>query len=361
MRKDSNLMRKTFTYEGKRYDVYGKSDRELIRKQTAKIESLKRNEVQIESSMTVRSWAEYCTDTYKTNLNDKSLKNYKYLLNHYILSEIGSLKLKEVKQLQCQQVLNRLSDLSDRTIKFVAQIQTFIFEKAVDNRLISHNPTKGVTRPKGKPYQHRRALTEYEERIFLDCAAQHSNGLLFMFMWGCGCRPSEAQHIEGRDIHFIKGKPFLHIRGTKTKNADREVPIPDVVMDMIPDDLEPDRIICTTKVGTSFNEQSTKRAWHSLERDMSIAMGCKMYRNEIIPPYPLANDLSPYCLRHTYCTNLAKRGVDIRTAQQLMGHSDISLTANIYTHVTTEHLSKDWDLITGSTNNLITFKSASTL
>lgn len=348
MRKDSKLKRMTFTYEGKRYDVYGKDDRELIRKQTAKIESLKRNEVQIESSMSVRKWAEYCTDTYKNNLNDKSLKNYKYLLDHYILSEIGSLKLKEVKQLQCQNVLNNISNLSDRTIKFVAQIQTFIFEKAVDNRLITNNPTRGVIRPKGKPYKHRRAFTEYEEETFLKCASQHRNGLLFMFMYGCGCRPSEAQRIEGKDIHYIDEKPFLHIRGTKTKNADREVPIPKAVMDMIPDNLEQDKVICITEAGTQFNEQSIKRAWHSLERDMNIAMGCKIYRNKLVPPYPLASDLSPYCLRHTYCTNLAKRGVDIRTAQQLMGHSDISLTANIYTHVTTEHLSRNWELITGS-------------
>lgn len=357
MRKDSNLMRKSFTYDGKRYDVYGKNDRELIRKQTAKIESLKRNEVQIESSMPVRKWAEYCTETYKNNLNDKSLRNYNYLLNHYILSEIGAMKLKEVKQLQCQQILNKISDLSDRTIKFVSQIMTFIFEKAVDNRLITSNPTKGVVRPKGKPYQRRRAFTEHEEVVFLECAKHHSNGLLFMFMWGCGCRPSEAQRIEGRDIHYIDGKPFLHIRGTKTKYADREVPIPPEVMDMLPDNLEAYAPVCTTRMGTQFNEQSTKRAWKSIERDMNIAMGCKVYRNELIPPYPLADDLSPYCLRHTYCTNLAKRNVDIRTAQQLMGHSDISLTANIYTHVTTEHLSKDWELITGTNSNTLLFKA----
>ena len=128
-------------------------------------------------------------------------------------------------------------------------------------------------------------------------------------------------------------------------------------MDMLPDNLEAYAPVCKTRMDTQFNEQSTKRAWKSIERDMNIAMGCKVYRNELIPPYPLADDLSPYCLRHTYCTNLAKRNVDIRTAQQLMGHSDISLTANIYTHVTTEHLSKDWELITGTNSNTLLFKA----
>ena len=61
--------------------------------------------------------------------------------------------------------------------------------------------------------------------------------------------------------------------------------------------------------------------------------GYKCYRNQLQPPLPLAEDFVPYCLRHTFCTNLAKAGVDIRTAQKLMGHSNIQMTANIYTHV----------------------------
>ncbi len=65
-------------------------------------------------------------------------------------------------------------------------------------------------------------------------------------------------------------------------------------------------------------------------------MGCRVYRNELIPPYPLAADFVPYCLRHTYCTDLQKRGIDIRVAQYLMGHADIQMTANIYTHTDTD-------------------------
>ena len=47
----------------------------------------------------------------------------------------------------------------------------------------------------------------------------------------------------------------------------------------------------------------------------------------------VAKDLSPYCFRHEYCTDLCRRGVDIRKAQHLMGHSTIQLTASIYTNL----------------------------
>ncbi len=52
----------------------------------------------------------------------------------------------------------------------------------------------------------------------------------------------------------------------------------------------------------------------------------------------MAPDLVPYCLRHTYCTDLQAKGVSLKMASYLMGHSDISVTANIYTHVTDEIL-----------------------
>ena len=82
-----------------------------------------------------------------------------------------------------------------------------------------------------------------------------------------------------------------------------------------------------------MNKDNKRRAWAHLCRLMNIDMGCKVYRNQLLPPFPLATDISAYSLRHTFCTNLQKRGVDIRTAQYLMGHADIQMTANIYTHV----------------------------
>ena len=90
--------------------------------------------------------------------------------------------------------------------------------------------------------------------------------------------------------------------------------------------------IAPNHAGNKHTENSFKRAVKALRRALNISMGCKVYRNQLIPPYPLADDFVPYDLRHTYCTRLCKQKVDIRVAQKLMGHSDIRLTANIYTH-----------------------------
>ena len=43
--------------------------------------------------------------------------------------------------------------------------------------------------------------------------------------------------------------------------------------------------------------------------------------------------ITPHVCRHTYCSNMAKSGMNPKTLQYLMGHSDISVTMNVYTHI----------------------------
>ena len=87
-----------------------------------------------------------------------------------------------------------------------------------------------------------------------------------------------------------------------------------------------------------ITEARRRAMWDNIRRLMNIGMGCKVYRNELVPPFPLANDFVLYNLRHTYCTDLEKAGVPINIASRLMGHSDISLTAKIYTHASAESI-----------------------
>ena len=63
-----------------------------------------------------------------------------------------------------------------------------------------------------------------------------------------------------------------------------------------------------------------------------------MYRNAIVAPFPISDDLVSYDLRHTYCTNLYKAGIDLRLAQKYMGHADVRMTANIYSHADRESI-----------------------
>ena len=325
--------RKSFTYNGVRHwGARADTEAKAQRNADKLLEQLQANDVLKITNRTVRSWAEECVETYKVKQSDITRQKYNEKLETYILKYIGDLRLIDITPIKCQQLVNQQADKSQSTINTVCQQLQFIFKMARINKMIPYDPAEHIVKPKGY-YNPRRALTAYEERIFLQVLPKHYCPLFYALMYYAGCRPSEAAAVQGRDIEKRGGSWYLHIRGTKTKAADRYVPIMPELMAFIPKKRDPFIPLCLSQNGTPLNKEARRRSWAYMERLMNIAMGCKVYRNQLRPPFPLATDLSPYCLRHTFCTNLQKKGVDIRTAQYFMGHTDIKMTANIYTHV----------------------------
>ena len=331
-KKEANMeyIRKSFTFEGKRYYVRGRTEAEAIKKMVLKEKELEEGKITVGSNMLVKDWAYRAVEAYKTNQKEVTRQTYIQRMRHCVLEVIGDMQLKSVKPLHCQNVLNMQAGKSRAHINEVAQILFFIFDKAVDNSLISSNPAAKLTKPAGTK-THRRAITETEREYLLRVCDVEPRFTLFLLMLYCGCRPSEAMEAQGRDIVDIDGYPTLHIRGTKTANADRFVPIPDTLYQKIKNTPKFE-YLCPNQAGHKHNQKSYQRVCQHLRRELNISMGCRVYRNQLIPPYPLADDFVPYNLRHTFCTDLQKQGIDIRTAQYLMGHADIQMTANIYTH-----------------------------
>ena len=323
--------------------MYKRQEQEVIKKLILKQRDLEERKTTVSGNMTVSQWAEKAVEIYKTNQKDITREKYLQRMRHCILEHIGNMPLKNVKPVHCQNVLNLQAGKSKTQINEVAQTLFFIFDKALDNNLVATNPAAKLTKPVGTK-KSRRAITDHERTHLLRVVEQDNRFILFLLMLCCGCRPSEAREAKGMDIKDIDGIPVLHIRGTKTTNADRFVPIPDNLYSKIKNTPKFE-YIAPAADGKKHYQKSYYRLCKKLYREMNISMGCTTYRNKLVPPFPLANDFVPYDLRHTYCTDLQKKGIDIRTAQYLMGHADIKMTANIYTHADNETILKAASLI----------------
>lgn len=322
---------RSFTHDGVRYYIHADTEEEFYTRKANLIRDLDEGKVVLASTMTVRAWTEQCLTTYKVGVKPETLRDMKLRIDKHIISEIGSLQLKQVKPLHCQKIMSNQEGMSKSHVDKLFMELNFIFEKAVENELISKNPAARIEKPIATQGS-RRKLTDHERDHFLSVCDNVPAFTLFLLMYYCGCRPSEAAGAIGKDIEMIDGVRMLHIRGTKSKNSDRYVPIPNPMYDRVAG-VGAFELLAPNNAGHMHTESSYKRLTARLKREMNISMGCKVYRNQLLPPFPLADDFVPYCLRHTYCTNLCKAGVDVRKAQKLMGHSSISITANIYTHV----------------------------
>ena len=329
---------KQFRYEGKRYSVYGDSLEEVIEKKALKLKDLREGKVTLSEQTTVREWVDRCLSVYKPNVSPGYMKQCKGRINKHILSVIGEMRLKDVKPIQCQEILNAQQGMSKSHVIKLHQELVFIFQKAVENHLILESPAMYLIRPDAHA-GHRRSITEKERFHFLEVAKSDPRFILFEFMLYCGCRPSEARMLQGMDISETDGYYYLHIRGTKTINSDRTVPLPVALYEKVRN-IPPFDYIVKTRADKPLSVTSYKRLTNRLKRELNLSMGCRVYRNELLPPYPLADDFTPYLFRHTYCTDLQKKGIDVRVAQKLMGHADIQTTANIYTHQDDETIRK---------------------
>ncbi len=321
--------RKTFTFEGKRYEVVAGSERELDVKVAMRKRDLEEGKRAITGSTLFSVWAEEWLATYKKPaVKPITYRTIAGVVHTTLAPALGAMQVKSIKPVHCQRVLNNSVGCSSYHLKRVKGIMGEIFRAAVDNGMIASDPTVKLKVPRGESGTHR-AITDKERETILKVAETHERGLWVLFMLYCGLRPQETTQLYGR--HIDKANKILHVPGTKNKNAVRDVPIPDALLERIPK-LGPFDLVFRSVQGHPLSSTIMARWWKSFKNAMNVELGCVIYRNQVMPPYRVATDLTPYCLRHTFCTDLQSAGVPINVAKELMGHSDISLTAKIYTH-----------------------------
>lgn len=332
--------------DGKRHriTVSARSERELEIKYREKLIELAKNDFRFARTVTVRNFFPHYMEVYqRPNMRDAAYHDKHARLQTYFVSQLGDASIDSITASTLQKILN---DNRDKSKSFLSKLKgeiTAFFDAAEDEGMLQRNPCHRLFVPactSGK----RRALTPEERKAFLAAAKSHKNGLLFLTMYYCGLRPGEARALtyddidpNGRTIRINKAVESRtgKIKPPKTASGNRTVPIPDGLLPLLPTKKGKGYVFTGGHSGKPISNASYKRAWQAILNRMDIEMGAKTYRNKIIEKTSVVDrSLTPYYLRHTYCSILPEKNVDIKTAQYLMGHSSITVTADIYQHVT---------------------------
>lgn len=226
----------------------------------------------------------------------------------------------------------------------VHQILSMCLNKAVEKHLISWNFAKATELPRNGNDDEVRAMTEEEMQKFLGEIKKLKEvwKVLFLTLLGTGLRAGEALALKwsnvdlrGRNVRVtetlvrLAGKGFL-FKEPKTKKSKRVVPLPDEVAAALRlhrihqarqrlkagDAYHNQDLVFCTSNGGPFEPRNLIRAFHSV-RDKA----------------KLREEITVHSLRHTFATRLLEQGVDLKTVSELLGHTDISTTGNIYAHV----------------------------
>ena len=335
------MFTKTFTFEGKRYYVRAQDEDTAKLKAALRLRDLQEGRRGITQNMPVSAWAKEWLEVYKKpNVNSKQYKDIKAVVDNFITPDIGTMQIKNVRPVHLQKIMSKTTDYSDSYISKIYDIIRQIFREAYYNNLVLRDPAEGLKKPSGKGKQQRRPITQLERKLTLKVAETYRGGTFVLLMLYCGLRPGEVAALTWANVDLTN--KIIHVRQAlksdgsidlpKTSAGYRDVPIPDVLVERLKNEKRTSFLVCPNSEGGRYTQSSIQRMFRVYRNKMNKAGGCKTFKGRVMPPYIVGDDLTLYCYRHTYGTDLQAAGVPINVAKELMGHENISVTAQIYTH-----------------------------
>ena len=320
------------------------------------------------TKITLNEWfEEWFSEVKQHRVKETSIapmkNNFKRTFGFYI----GSMKLKDIKPLDVQRALNAMEQnhVSHSAMREALGRLRECLDFALGNQLIKVNPCLIVEVPwTFKQSKEEIALTQEEQDNFLSEMEDSWYKEMFYFMCLTGVRVGELGGMKWSDIDFKK--KVVHVRRSlscsyyngekrmmlvtpKTVNSIREIPFLGEMEEILKsqkkkqnklkeelgsrwrstDDLKD--LVFTTGMGSPcvryVVEKEIKKALKRMsEKEGVLAVQENREPREI-------RDFHPHSLRHTFATRCFEKKMEPKVVQRLMGHSSISITLNIYTHV----------------------------
>lgn len=341
--KDGKFKRKEFT---------GKTQQEVRQKLEKYKKEMLLGILATDDKITLEEW--YYTWLFEYRIKDlkpKSFEKYEGIYRNYIKgSDIGGLKLKDLRATHLQRYYNKLQEIKPiSTIKGLNTRLKPCLGEAEKQGYIQKNYCKMVTIPRDNKSKEIKVLSLMEQRKFIESIQGHKLQMLFLIALSTGLRLGELLALKWTDIDFEAGsltvnrtiqrvtqisKDGIRVsklieQDPKTKNSNRTVPIPKDIL---------------TKLKLHKKEQSKHKLYVGEIYNNKNYIFADELGNPIDDKRPGRNlkivlksiDIEPikfHALRHTYATRLFEAKVPPKTVQVLMGHYDISITMDIYTHV----------------------------
>lgn len=303
------------------------------------IEQLKRVK---NSRQTLGQYLEYWFEhVHRLPIRLSTYVQHRSILKCHILPTLGNIPMQKLTTRDVQQLVSKLQErLSAGRVRTIYTLLHQALEHAINEDLLSNNVCDRVTLPRLETAE-RSVLTQKQAQQFVEAAKDSDLEALFIVALTSGLRHGELRALKWQQIDFEQGK--LHVRhsagdidgyGTvesepKSNNGRRTIVLHVFVVETLKRHRL-NQLECKRQAGS---------AWKDLDLVFPSRTGnyfCKntLYRNFAktlnkagLPP------MRVHDLRHSAATILLAMGVNIKVIQEILGHSNVSLTLKVYSHV----------------------------
>ena len=304
----------------------------------------------------------------KTGVRHNTRSNYNFVVNVIKKEAFGQKRIDKIKVSDAKEWLIKMQQIDGRGYSSIHTIRGVVrpaFQMAVDDDLLVKNPFEfQLNTVVVNDSVTREAITRQQERDFLEFVkndkhfCKYYDGIYILFK--TGLRISEFVGLTKKNLDFENNRIIVDhqlqrtrdmkyiIEDTKTESGERMVPMTPEVKEAFL------RILANRKnpkVEPMVDGYSGFLYLDKNGRPM-VALHWEKYFQHIREKYNKIYrvqmpKVTPHVCRHTFCSNMAKSGMNPKTLQYIMGHSDISVTLNTYTHLNYDDAEEEMQKVVG--------------
>lgn len=278
------------------------------------------NYLQIDKKYSENTIASYAAD----------LKDYQNFMMNLLKKDIYHIERKDIKlYLKYLKDQKKSPKSISRRISCIRGFYKFLLIE----KIIANNPMSTIELPKTKKALPKVLTIEEVDKLLditLKDAYSYRNKAMLELMYATGLRVSELVNLKIHDIDFINE----NVRTMGKGNKERIIPIGEIAIHYLKLYLEIYR-------SQLLKKDYTDDLFLNNHGKCMTRQGFFKILKKLAKEKDIKTSFSPHTLRHSFATHLLENGADLRSIQELLGHSSIS-TTGIYTHVSNEELKENY-------------------
>lgn len=340
---------KRFTIDGVRYSVYAEKKDDLQAKEDAKRAQIKAGIYHTNETITLNQYFDEWIEGKALSARPATVFIYTNLYNNHVRKTLGRHKVRTLERRQIVALMNKVADKAGiATANQVHVLVGSILKGAMADDIIYRNVAAGIPaiKKKGPPAREtiHRELTDREIELFLTAAEGSIYYMAFRFLLNTGTRAGECAALQWKDIDWKNS--IIHIRKTVTRNREgkwvvgeaaktetskRDIPMNQTVKGIIDYQWDLYRKLkgivspCDFVFPKADGTFSDEKAIGNALRNILIHYN----KGARIPFRPF----SLHAFRDTFASRAIRAGVPPNTLKEILGHASLSMTMDLYAHV----------------------------
>lgn len=319
--------------------IYAHSTIELDNRKTEVKDYVNKGIYADDKKTTVKAWAKKWLLTDKATAGIRDREMYENMVNYYIIPEIGSFRLRDLKRSDVQIMINNHME-KPRTCQQLRMATRQMLKSAIGDKLIYQNVATDIKVPKN-PRPEKRALNQMEKNAIKNSDFTEKEKSYIYTLLYCGFRRGEALALSRSSVNLNKNEIYIQhvvtfdhghpvLKSTPKSDADiRTIPIPEALKEVLEPYIKSLKglyLFESDRMGGLMSKSSYDKFWGKIFKKMNTVSGGTDDIN-ILPWF------SGHIFKHNYITELYYAGVPAKESQMLAGHADVKLTLEIYTHL----------------------------